>query len=63
MWHHAGLSNGFWIYAVKAKLHAYNITPIKHADYKTLVWPKAEHLTPKSLQVSSVGAHSQKEET
>ena len=35
MWHHAGLSNGFWIYAVKAKLHMYNITPIKHTDYKT----------------------------
>ena len=29
MQHHAGLSNGFWIYAVKAKLHAYNVTPIK----------------------------------
>ena len=29
MWHHAGLSNSFWIYAVKAKLHAYNITLIK----------------------------------
>ena len=35
MQHHAGLSNGFWIYAVKAKLHTYNVTPIKHADYKT----------------------------
>ena len=35
MRHHAGLSNGFWIYAVKAKLHAYNVTPIKRADYKT----------------------------
>ena len=35
MWHHAGLSNGFWIYAVKAKLHMYNVTPIKQADYKT----------------------------
>ena len=35
MWHHAGLSNGFWIYAVKAKLHTYNITLIKQADYKT----------------------------
>ena len=35
MQHHAGLSNGFWIYAVKAKLHAYNVTPIKRADYKT----------------------------
>ena len=35
MWHHAGLSNGFWIYMVKAKLHAYNITPIIQADYKT----------------------------
>ena len=32
MRHHAGLSNGFWIYAVKAKLHTYNITLIKHAD-------------------------------
>ena len=29
MWHNAGLSNGFWIYAVKAKIHTYNITPIK----------------------------------
>ena len=36
MWHHAGLSNGFWIYVVKAKLHVYNITLIKRADYKTL---------------------------
>ena len=35
MWHHTGLSNGFWIHAVKAKLHAYNVTPIKRADYKT----------------------------
>ena len=35
MWHHTGLSNGFQIYAVKAKLHMYNITLIKHADYKT----------------------------
>ena len=35
MQHHTGLSNGFWIYAVKAKLHTYNITPIKRADYKT----------------------------
>ena len=35
MRHHAGLSNGFWIYAVKAKLHTYNVTPIKCADYKT----------------------------
>ena len=34
-WHHTGLSNGFWIYVVKAKLHAYNVTPIKRADYKT----------------------------
>ena len=33
---HAGLSNNFWIYAVKAKLHVYNVTPIKHTDYKTL---------------------------
>ena len=35
MRHHAGLSNSFWIHTVKAKLHAYNVTPIKHADYKT----------------------------
>ena len=35
MWHHAGLSNSFWIYAVKAKLHTYNITLTKHADDKT----------------------------
>ena len=35
MRHHAGLSNSFWIYAVKAKLHAYNVTLIKRADYKT----------------------------
>ena len=35
MWHHAGLSHGFWIYAVKAKIHAYNVTLIKQADYKT----------------------------
>ena len=34
MQHHAGLSNGFWIYAVKAKLHTYKVTPIKQADYK-----------------------------
>ena len=33
--HHTGLSNGFWINAVKAKLHAYNVTPIIQADYKT----------------------------
>ena len=66
MQHHTGLSNGFCIYAVKAKLHTYNVTPMKHTDYKnterTLVWPKAEHLTPKSLQVSCVGAYSKKEE-
>ena len=35
MRHHAGLSNSFWIYAVKAKLHMYNVTPIKCTDYKT----------------------------
>ena len=35
MRHHAGLSNSFWIYTVKAKLHMYNITPIKCVDYKT----------------------------
>ena len=35
MWHHAGLSNSFWVHAVKAKLHAHNITMIKLANYKT----------------------------
>ena len=30
---------------------------------RTLVQPKAKHLTPKSLWVSSMGAHSKKEET
>ena len=35
MWHHTGLSNSFWIYAVTAKLHMYNVTLIKWADYKT----------------------------
>ena len=35
MWHHAGLSNGFWIYVVKAKVHTYNVTPIIWANYKT----------------------------
>ena len=35
MWHQTGLSNGFWIYAMKAKLHTYNVTLIKRADYKT----------------------------
>ena len=50
MWHHAGLSNHFWIYTVKAKHHTYNVTPIKCADYKTLkeLWsghkPNISHL-------------------
>ena len=50
MQHHTGLSNGFWIYAVKAKLHTYNVTLIKCADYKTLkeLWsgqkPNISHL-------------------
>ena len=35
LWHHAGLSSGVWIYAVKAKLHTYNVTLIKQAHYKT----------------------------
>ena len=35
MQQHTGLSSGFWIYAVKATLHTYNITLIKWADYKT----------------------------
>ena len=50
MWHHAGLSNSFGIYGVKAKLHMYNVAPIKRADYKTLkeLWsgqrPNISHL-------------------
>ena len=66
MQHHAGLSSGFWIYAVKAKLHTYNVTPIKCADYKTPkeLWSSEKpNISPKSLQVSSLGAHSKKEET
>ena len=35
MWHHAGLSDGFWLYAVKVKLHTYNVTWINQANYKT----------------------------
>ena len=35
MQHHAGLSNSFWIYTVKAKLCTYNVTLIKCTDYKT----------------------------
>ena len=50
MRHHTGLSNSFWIYVVKAKLHAYNVTPIKRLDYKmpTELWsgkkPDISHL-------------------
>ena len=29
MQHHTGLSNSFWIYAMKAKIHVYNVTLIK----------------------------------
>ena len=36
MWHHTGLSNGFWIYTIKVKLHVYNVMPIIQANYKTL---------------------------
>ena len=36
MRHHTGLSNDFWIYTVKAKLHTYNVRLIKRADYKTV---------------------------
>ena len=65
MQHHTGLSNGFGIYAVKAKLYTYNITWIKWADYKTLkeLWSKTKHLTPKSFCMSCLGEHSKKEET
>ena len=34
MQHHTGLSNGFWIYAVKAKLHTYNVTLINRQTIK-----------------------------
>ena len=44
MWHHTGLSNGFWIYAAKAELNTYNITPIKWANYKTPKKPNISHL-------------------
>ena len=32
--YHTGLSNGFWIYALKAELHIYNVTPIKDLTIK-----------------------------
>ena len=35
MQHHTGLSDSFWIHAVKVKDHTYNVTPIKRAGYKT----------------------------
>ena len=35
MWHYTGLSNSFWILAVKAKVHTYIITLIVRAGYKT----------------------------
>ena len=35
MWHHTGLSNGFWIHTVKVKIHMYNVAPTKRAGYKT----------------------------
>ena len=34
MRHHTGLSNSIWIYAVKAKLHTYNVTQIKELTIK-----------------------------
>ena len=34
MWHHAGLSNSFWIYAVKAKIYTYNVTLINEQTIK-----------------------------
>ena len=34
MQHYTGLSDGFWVHAVKAKMHMYNVTPINRADYK-----------------------------
>ena len=35
MRHHAGLTAGFWTYAVRTSVHVYNLTPIIRADYKT----------------------------
>ena len=35
MQHHTGLANGFWIHAVKVKVHTYNVTLIIRAGYKT----------------------------
>ena len=57
MGHHAGLSNGFWIYAVKAKLHTYNVTLIKRADYKTPteLWSSNK---PNISHLRVLGAHS-----
>src|SRR5882762_636505 len=35
MWHHAGLSYGFWSFAIHLAVYVYNHTPLIHADYKT----------------------------
>ena len=35
MWHHTGLATGFWIHAVKVKIHTYNVTPIIRAGHKS----------------------------
>ena len=51
MQHSTSLSNGFWIYAVKAKLHTYNVTPIKRADYKTPKELSSEKLNISHLRV------------
>ena len=36
MWHAAGLSDGFWKYAVGTAVHVYNMTLISKAEFLTL---------------------------
>ena len=35
MCHMAGLSSGFWSYAIRTAIHIYNMTPIAKDEFKT----------------------------
>ena len=66
MQHHTGLSNGFCIYAVKAKIHMYSVTPIKKQTIntkRTMGLENTRYLTPKSFKVSSPCTHPEREKT
>ena len=65
MWHHAGLSDRFWIHTVKVKVHTYNITLIKRASYKTpteLFRGLNPDISPMSLWLPSLDTHFEKED-